>query len=529
MLAKLTAIALNTYRENVRARLLHGLFALATATAGYSLVVGAYAFKDTLRVVSDLGGASISLYGIVVAVVLGATSLHRELELKTAFPILARPVSRSTYLVGKFLGTFLTLFAFVVSNCALLLFALAILGGIEWSRVLLIAAILGGAATLTGYRIPRLRSFVPLIVAVVWLCAGWFLSSVAPDDRRVLLGSTVLCLAEISIVIAVANVFASFSSPFLFGDADDRDCRRRPFCRHVGPSACSCLWRRDREGRQGHLDDRPQSHDVRAGSSAPDRRDARKSPFELLGARRADVRWLFGAPTFAFGVALSPTGFYVKVHGRRFGLFAVVLVLVLVGGASLVWRMNVEGAKAMARSDEHFDQGRLLDAVLYSRRAASLYVPFAEHVRRADARLDFIAHGAEAAKLERVALIAWEAIRAVELQRPTTLARNARRLELANRRIALLITSSGGSPLASQVQVGRRVLDELERSGDIGAYAGEFGWAMAQPLCFAAFLLGLMVVGREWLGRGSLSKLAWGAGCLSLVGAVGWTLLLLFA
>jgi ABC-type transport system involved in multi-copper enzyme maturation permease subunit len=215
MLAKLAAIALNTYRENVRARLLHGLFALAIATAGYSLIVGAYAFKDTLRVVSDLGGASISLYGIVVAVVLGATSLHRELELKTAFPILARPISRTTYLTGKFLGTFLTLFAFVVSNCALLLFALAILGGMDWAKVLGASGILGGAAALVSYRVPRLRSYMPLLLAVVWVGVGWMLASVAPDDRRVLLGSTVLCLAEIAIVIAVANVFASFSSPFL--------------------------------------------------------------------------------------------------------------------------------------------------------------------------------------------------------------------------------------------------------------------------------------------------------------------------
>jgi ABC-type transport system involved in multi-copper enzyme maturation permease subunit len=215
MLAKLVAIAFNTYRENVRARLLHGLFALATATAGYSLVVGAYAFKDTLRVVSDLGAASISLYGIVVAVVLGATSLHRELELKTAFPILARPVSRTTYLVGKFLGSFLTLLAFVASNCGMLLFALAILGGTEWKKVLGAAVMLGGAAAVAAYRVPRLRSYVPLLLAIAWVCVGWVLASVAPDDRRVLFGSTVLCLAEIAIVIAVANVFASFSSPFL--------------------------------------------------------------------------------------------------------------------------------------------------------------------------------------------------------------------------------------------------------------------------------------------------------------------------
>src|SRR5689334_17723193 len=107
MLARVAVIALNTYREAVRARILHGLFAVALATTGYSVIVGAYTSKNQLRVVSDLGAASISLLSIIVAVVLGATSLYRELELKTLFPILTRPLSRTEYLIGKYLGTLL--------------------------------------------------------------------------------------------------------------------------------------------------------------------------------------------------------------------------------------------------------------------------------------------------------------------------------------------------------------------------------------------------------------------------------------
>jgi len=116
MLTRVAVIALNAYRESVRARILHGLFALALGTAGYALIVGAYASRRRLRVVSDLGAASTSLYAIVVAVVLGATSLYRELELKTIFPILARPIRRSEYLLGKLLGTVLTLAVFIATN-----------------------------------------------------------------------------------------------------------------------------------------------------------------------------------------------------------------------------------------------------------------------------------------------------------------------------------------------------------------------------------------------------------------------------
>ena len=108
MLARVGVVAFNAYREAVRARVLHGLFGLAIATAAYSLVVGAYASQSQMRVVSDLGAASISLYAVIVAIVLGATSLYRELEQKTIFPVLARPIRRAEYLVGKLLGTLLT-------------------------------------------------------------------------------------------------------------------------------------------------------------------------------------------------------------------------------------------------------------------------------------------------------------------------------------------------------------------------------------------------------------------------------------
>ena len=129
MLTRVLVIALNAYREAVRARVLHGLFGLALATAGYALVVGAYAVRSRMRVVSDLGAASLSLYAVVVAIVIGATSLYRELELKTIFPILARPIRRSEYLVGKLLGTVLTLAVFVAMNAGVLLLAIGVLSG----------------------------------------------------------------------------------------------------------------------------------------------------------------------------------------------------------------------------------------------------------------------------------------------------------------------------------------------------------------------------------------------------------------
>ncbi|HEY3254372.1 MAG TPA: hypothetical protein VGJ91_10500, partial [Polyangiaceae bacterium] len=215
MFARITVIALNTYREAVRARVLHGLFALAIATAGYSLVVGAFALNSSLRVVSDLGAASISIYGIVVAVVLGATSLYRELELKTIFPILARPIRRSEYLVGKYLGTVLTLAVFIAANSGVLLLALGVEAGRPVAGPLGIAVVATLAAGGLAFRLARARTYLPIPWAFVILLAGAYLAGGAPDDRRVVLGSALLTLAEVALVTAIATLFSSFSSPFL--------------------------------------------------------------------------------------------------------------------------------------------------------------------------------------------------------------------------------------------------------------------------------------------------------------------------
>lgn len=215
MLTRVAAIALNAYREAVRARFLHGLFALALATAGYALIVGAYASRARMRVVSDLGAATTSLYAIVVAVVLGATSLYRELELKTIFPILTRPIRRAEYLVGKLLGTVLTLAVFIATNGGALLLAVGVLSG--RSAVWVSASVLLGAGVLgvLAWRLPRARTFLPIVAAVALFAAGFLLSGGAPDDRRVLAGSAALTLCEVLIVASLATVFSAFSSPFL--------------------------------------------------------------------------------------------------------------------------------------------------------------------------------------------------------------------------------------------------------------------------------------------------------------------------
>jgi Cu-processing system permease protein len=212
---KIVAVIWNTYREAARARILHGLFLLALASAGYAIVVGQYASKHAARVLSDLGVASLSTFAVIVAVVLGATSLYREMELKTIYPILARPIGREQYLVGKFCGALLTLSVFMASNAGLLLLCLAVLHDGKGWAVLQALLLASGLTGVLAWRVPLLRTYLPVLVAGYVLAVGYWLSAGLVDERQVVCVSLILSLSEVSILTAVALFFSAFSSPFL--------------------------------------------------------------------------------------------------------------------------------------------------------------------------------------------------------------------------------------------------------------------------------------------------------------------------
>ncbi len=215
MLARMLAVAMNAYREAVRARVLYGLFALALATCAYAVVVASLSLDQQPRVVSDIGAGSISLYAALVAIVLGATSLHRELELKTVFPILARPLRRHEYLLGKYMGTIATLVVFVATDAAAVLAVLALEANqkpaLVAGAVVLLLAILGVLLLRAKYT----RVFVLIPWSLAAFAAMAILASPAGQNRGLVIASAALTLCEASIVAAIATLFSSFSSPFL--------------------------------------------------------------------------------------------------------------------------------------------------------------------------------------------------------------------------------------------------------------------------------------------------------------------------
>jgi ABC-type transport system involved in multi-copper enzyme maturation permease subunit len=213
---RIAAIALNTYREAARARVLLGVFALSLAACLYSLVVATLSLGNEARVVADLGALSLSLFGVVVAVVLGSTSLYRELEYKTIFPILSRPLRRWEYIVGKYVGTLLTVLVFIAVETAAIFAILAIETEQPVWKVGLFAGLSFAAIGLAWVRArapARVFAVIPWALAVA--AAAWFLADTAPAERQLVAASSALSLCEVGIVAALATLFASFSSPFL--------------------------------------------------------------------------------------------------------------------------------------------------------------------------------------------------------------------------------------------------------------------------------------------------------------------------
>lgn len=215
MFGRVLAIAMNTYREAVRARVLFGLLAAALAASAYSLVIASMSIREEMRVVADIGSASISLFAVLVAIILGATSLYRELELKTIFPILTRRLRRHEYVIGKYLGILAVLLAFVAIDGAAVL---AIMAFQSREKVGLTVGTIGALLLVLGFGLWRAkltRVFLVLPWALVAFAAMAVVASGAGGERQVVVASAVLTMAEVAIVTAIALLFSSFSSPFL--------------------------------------------------------------------------------------------------------------------------------------------------------------------------------------------------------------------------------------------------------------------------------------------------------------------------
>jgi Cu-processing system permease protein len=97
-------IAANTLRETLRERLMYNLVVFAVVLILASLTISELTLGEQFRIVADVGTSSTQLFGTLIAVFLGVALVSRELDRRTCYAVLARPVSRAQFVVGKYAG-----------------------------------------------------------------------------------------------------------------------------------------------------------------------------------------------------------------------------------------------------------------------------------------------------------------------------------------------------------------------------------------------------------------------------------------
>ena len=170
-------IALNAFRESVRDKVLYNLVAFAILLIGASYRIGQLTAGQDVKIIKDLGLAATSIFGLFIAIFIGIGLVSKEVERRSIYSLLAKPIERYQLVLGKYAGLVLTL----AVNLAIMTVALyVVLGYMTWME--------------------------NPVARMAWDAPG--------IDPR-MLEAIGLTFVELSIVTAIALCFSTFSTPIL--------------------------------------------------------------------------------------------------------------------------------------------------------------------------------------------------------------------------------------------------------------------------------------------------------------------------
>ena len=173
----ISTVAINVFRESVRDRVPYNLVLFSVLLIASSYLLGQLTAGQDVKIVKDLGLAAISVFGLFIAIFIGIGLVSKEVERRSIYALLSKPVSRSQFIAGKYLGLVLTL----AVNITVMVVALYIvLGYLSWQET-------------AEYK-------------AVWDAPG-------PDPA--MLKAVFLIFIELMLVTALALFFSTFSTPML--------------------------------------------------------------------------------------------------------------------------------------------------------------------------------------------------------------------------------------------------------------------------------------------------------------------------
>jgi len=109
MFRKIWLIALNTFRETVRDKLLYSLIIFAVLSIAASYLAGTVSLGQDVRVIENFGLTAMFVFLLIITIFIGTQLVYREIERRTIYLILPKPVNRETFYLGKFVGLCLTI------------------------------------------------------------------------------------------------------------------------------------------------------------------------------------------------------------------------------------------------------------------------------------------------------------------------------------------------------------------------------------------------------------------------------------
>src|SRR5205809_4603009 len=95
-------IAVNVFKESVRDKVLYNLVFFAVLLIAISYLLGQLTAGQDIKVIKDLGLAAISLFGLFIAVFIGIGLVSKEVERRSIYSLLSKPIRRSQLIVGKY-------------------------------------------------------------------------------------------------------------------------------------------------------------------------------------------------------------------------------------------------------------------------------------------------------------------------------------------------------------------------------------------------------------------------------------------
>lgn len=107
---KVFPITIITFKEAIRDKILYNLLLFALLMIGVAVLVGEATIGDWVKVTKDMGLASISIFGVLIAIFVGIGLVYKEIDKKTIYTIISKPIQRYQFLLGKYFGLLLTLF-----------------------------------------------------------------------------------------------------------------------------------------------------------------------------------------------------------------------------------------------------------------------------------------------------------------------------------------------------------------------------------------------------------------------------------